>query len=386
MPYDFDTPINRRDTNSLKWNVAPSELPMWVADMDFAAPDVVREALQRKLDTGVYGYQVVPEAFGRAVADWWRTRHGWAVQPDWVIFVTGVVPAVTSCVRRLTHMGDNVAIFTPVYDIFFHSIENSGRHTLACPLVYSGGRYHIDWADLEAKLAHPNTTLMLLCNPHNPTGQVWSPATLMRIGRLCRRYGVTVLSDEIHCDLTLPAVDYVPFASLPHCAANTVVCVSASKAFNLAGLQGAAVIVPDPILRQRVNRALNADEVAEPNAFAIEGTIAALTRGADWLDALRRYLAQNRDTVGDFLAQHAPRVHIVPQQATYLMWLDVSAYCTDSTALCDHIRRTTGLFVTAGGQYAGNGSRFVRLNIACPRVTLLDGLQRLAQGIATYQP
>ena len=384
MNYDFDTPVNRRDTNSLKWDVGPDELPMWVADMDFAAPPAVRAALQAKLDTQVYGYQIVPAAFGRAVATWWRTRHGWAIDPDWVIFSTGVVPAVTSCVRRLTHFGDNVAILTPVYDIFFHSIENSGRHTLASPLVYRNGIYRIDWADLEAKLAHPNTTMMILCNPHNPTGQVWTAAQLTRLGRICRRYGVTVLSDEIHCDLTLPDVNYIPYASLPGCADNTVVCVSASKAFNLAGLQGAAVVVPNPLLRQRINRALNADEVAEPNAFAIEGTVAALEQCADWLDQLRAYLAQNRATVCDFLAQNT-RVSVVNQQATYLMWLDVSAYCTDSAPLCRHIRRTTGLFVTAGGQYAGNGHLFIRLNIACAHSTLLDGLQRLAKGLQTWQ-
>ena len=380
MEFDFDTPVNRRGTHSLKWDVAEGELPMWVADMDWPCAPCVREALQRKLDTGVYGYQIVPAAFGAAVADWWRTRHGWSVDPDSVIFCTGVVPAVTTCVQCLTNVGDNVVLLTPVYDIFFHSVQNMGRHVMAVPLLYDG-RYDVDWAGLERALAHPNTTMMIVCNPHNPTGQVWSREELARMAALCRTHGVTVLSDEIHCDLTMPHVDYVPYGTVD---GGAVVCVSAGKAFNLAGLQGAAVIVQDLHLRRRVERALNAHEVAEPNVLAVEGTVAALTQGGPWLDALRAYLAANRDRVTETLAERLPMVHVVPQQATYLMWLDVSAVAADSGPLCAHIRRRTGLWVTAGGQYAGNGAGFIRLNIACPRALLEDGLRRLVEGIRTF--
>lgn len=383
MKYDFDTPVNRMGTSSLKWNVTPNELPMWVADMDFAAAPPIRQALQAKLDTAVYGYQIIPDAFGQAVAEWWTKRHKWQVDPQWVVFCTGIVPAVTTAVRCLTNVGDNVVVLTPVYDIFFHSIENMGRHVSACPLLYDGHTYDVDWADLEQRLAHPNATMMILCNPHNPTGQVWSAEQLTKVGELCRRHGVTVLSDEIHCDITLPDVNYTPFGITPY-GDSAVICVSASKAFNLAGLQGAAVIVPDCHLRQRVERALNACEVAEPNVLAVEGTVAALTKCADWLDELRVYLAENRKLVHAFLSRHLPLVHAVPQQATYLMWLDVSKITPDSKPLCRHIRRTTGLWVTAGAQYAGNGAGFIRLNIACPRSVLADGLNRLAEGISTY--
>ena len=385
MKYDFDTPVDRRGTDSLKWDTREGELPMWVADMDFAAPPKVIEALQNKLDSQVFGYHIVPDRFARSVAEWWTRRHRWAVNPEWVIFVTGVVPAVTSIVKRLTNVGDDVVIMTPVYDIFFHSIENTGRHVAESPLLYRDGSYLVDWEGLEAQLARPNATLMILCNPHNPTGHVWSKEELSMIGYLCARHGVKVLSDEIHCDLTLPDVRYNPFGEVTGNADDLVVCVSASKAFNLAGLQGAAVIVPNPTLRRVVERGLNADEVAEPNAFAIAGITAAFDHSADWLDELRVYLAQNRLAVEDFLAKELPVLHSVKQEATYLMWLDVSQVTFDADDLCRHIRATTGLWITAGNQYRGDGKGFVRVNIACPRSTLSDGLERLKKGIETYR-
>jgi len=380
--YDFDTPIDRMGTHSLKWDVAEGELPMWVADMDFAVCPEVQAALQAKLDTRVYGYQTVPAAFGEAVAEWWRTRHGWRFAAEDVIFCTGVVPALTHLVCCLSNVGDNVVVFTPVYNIFFSSIENMGRHVYESPLAYDGA-YHIDWADLEGKLAHPNTTLMILCNPHNPTGQVWDKGELERIGQLCRQHGVQLVSDEIHCDLTLPDVRYCPYGSTAY-GGEAVVCVAASKAFNLAALQGAAVVVTEPRLREKVSRALNAHEVAEPNLLAVEGTVAALRYGGRWLDELRRYLADNRRFVEDYLAERLPAVRVVAQRATYLMWLDVAAVAEDSAALCDFLRRTTGLWITAGTQYRGNGSHFVRVNIATQRANVADGMERFVRGVSAY--
>ena len=380
--FDFDTPVSRKNTDSLKWDLRDCRYPLWVADMDFVAAPPVREALAAKLATGVYGYQLVPADFAPAVADWWRTRHGWAVDPSWVIFTTGVVPAVTTLVKCLTNVGDNVVLFTPVYDIFFHSVENTGRRVLECPLSYDGA-YSVDWADLEAKLAHPHTTLMILCNPHNPTGQVWSEKDLTSIGNLCQKHGVTVLSDEIHCDLTLPSVDYCPYGRTPY-GLGAVTCVSASKAFNLAGLQGAAVIVPNLHLRERVERALNACEVAEPNVLAAVGTVAAFRQGAAWLEELRAYLYANRLSLVAYLAEALPEAHVVEQQATYLVWVDMSRLLADTTALCAYLRKECGVWVTAGAQYRGNGASFVRINVACPRASLLDGLRAFVEGTRRY--
>ena len=380
--YDFDTVIDRRNTASLKWDVAPGELPMWVADMDFKAAPEIRDALQRRVAHGVFGYSVVPEAWEAAYIGWWRRRHGFEIEPDWLTFCTGAVPAISSIVRKLTTPNENVLIMTPVYNIFFNSIVNNGCRALECPLTYENGQYGIDFEDLERKLADPQTSLMILCNPHNPVGKLWDRETLARVGELCARYGVTVISDELHCDLTDPGLSYTPFASASEvCREISITCLAPTKAFNIAGLQTAAVMVPNPRLHHKVWRGLNTDEVAEPNAFAIEAAIAAFDKGEGWLDELRAYILGNKRTVADFLQKQLPALRLVPSQATYLLWIDCSAVCDDAEVLTAEIRRKTGLYLSAGGQFGGNGKRFVRMNIACPRSVLMDGLERLKAGI-----
>ena len=333
----------------------------------------------------MFGYQIVPDEWYKAIIKWWRTRHRFKIDKTWLCFATGVVPAVTCSIKRLTNVGDNVVVLTPVYDIFFHSIENTGRHTLECPLVYKYKKYSIDFEDLERKLSDENTTLLILCNPHNPVGKVWSRQELAQIGELCAKYGVTVLSDEIHCDLTEPGTNYVPFASVSEvCKDISVTAISASKAFNIAGLQSAAVFVPNQRLRNTVVHGLNSDEVAEPNAFACEATIAAFNEGGEWLDELREYISQNRKIVGEFLTKNLPKLKLVSQNATYLLWIDCSAVTNDAQKLCDFIREKTGLYLSCGTKYRGNGNYFIRLNVACPKKTLLDGLNRLKQGITQH--
>jgi len=385
MKYNFDGLTERRGTGSLKWDVAEGELPMWVADMDFKTAPEITEALINKLKHGIYGYQTVPDEWYGAITDWWKKRHGFEIKREWLCFCTGVIPAVTSGVKRLTNVGDSVLILTPVYDIFFHSVENTGRHVLESGLKYVGGEYSIDFEDLERKLAEPLTTLMILCNPHNPVGRIWSADELKAIGALCRKYGVTVISDEIHCDLTELGAEYTPFAAASkECADISVTCVSASKAFNLAGLQSAAVFVPNGVLRNKIVRGLNSDEVAEPNVLAVEGTVAAFTQGGTWLDELKKYISANRKTAAEFIKNNLPALHIVNQNATYLLWIDCSEITDDTEALCKFVREYSGLFITAGGQYRGNGASFVRINIACPRERLADGLNRLKKGIDAY--
>ena len=386
MQYDFDKTLNRRQTNSLKWDVAENELPMWVADMDFATAPQISEALSRRVQHGVYGYSVIPDSWYDAIISWWQRRHGFEIDKSWLQFCTGVVPAISCLVQRLTNVGDNVAVLTPVYDIFFHSIENFGRHTLECALVYRNGKYSIDFDALERALEDPLTTMLIFCNPHNPTGTVWSREELAKIGALCKKHGVVVLSDEIHCDLTLPGIDYVPFASVSaDCAENIITCISASKAFNLAGLQSAAVFVPNKHLREVVVRALNSCEIAEPNCFAIDGIVAAFNEGEQWLDELRAYLAENRRIVAEFLHKNLPQVRLVEGQATYLLWIDCAAYTRDSAKLRDFIAQHTGLILSAGSQYRGNGNTFLRMNVACSRERLTDGLNRFATALKAYR-
>lgn len=382
---DFNKVINRRATGSLKWNVGEDELPMWVADMDFPTAPCITDAILRKAQSGVFGYQIVPDGWYDAIINWWQSRHGLTIRKDWLIFTTGVVPAITSCIKRLTNVGDNVVTLTPVYDIFFHSIENTGRHTLECPLLYDGVSYSIDFHDLASKLSHPNTTLMILCNPHNPIGKVWSRQELSEIGKLCAENGVAVISDEIHCDLTEPNTEYVPFASVSAtCRDVSVNAISASKAFSIPGLQSAAVFVANEQLRNIVERGLNSDEVAEPNVFACDAVIAAFNEGGPWLDELRKHIWCNRKLVGDYLAKNLPQLRLIEQNATYLLWIDCSEISDDSGQLCKFIREQTGLYLNCGARYRGNGRYFIRINVACPKATLLDGLNRLKAGIEKY--
>lgn len=389
--YDFDTPVDRRNTDSLKWDVGENELPMWVADMDFRTAPEVTEALKKRLEHGVFGYSVIPDEWYDAIIGWWKDRHGFEMEKNRLIFCTGVVPALSSVVRKLTCVGENVLIQTPVYNIFFNSIVNNGRNVLESPLVYDGRSYSIDFEDLEEKLSCPQTSMMILCNPHNPVGKIWDRDTLARIGELAAKHHVIVVSDEIHCDLTDPGKEYIPFASVSDiCRDNSITCIAPTKAFNLAGLQTAAVYVPNRYLRHKVNRGLNTDEVAEPNAFAAAAVIAAFTEGGKWLDELRDYLYKNKQTVGKFLSDNIPRIKLVPSEATYLLWLDCSAVCRTS-AVCDDsaelqkfLRKETGLYLSDGAQYGQCGKKFLRLNIACPRSVLTDGLERLREGINRF--
>lgn len=385
MKYDFDAINDRRGTYSLKWDVAENELPMWVADMDFRTAPEITDALEKRAQHGIFGYTIIPDEWYDAYINWWRSRHGFEIKREWLVFCTGVVPAISSAVRKLTTPGENVLVQTPVYNIFFNSIRNNGRNILESPLVYENGAYRVDFADLEAKLANPQTSLMLLCNPQNPGGIIWDRETLARIGELCRKYSVTVLADEIHCDLTEPGAEYIPFASVSEdCRMNSVTCIAPTKAFNIAGLQTAAIFAADPTLRHRMNRALNTDEVAEPNAFAVTAAVAAFTKGGEWLDELRQYISEGRRMTADFLAVNLPEVRLVKSSATYLLWLDCSDITDNSRELAEFIRHKTGLYLSAGGSYRGNGAQFLRLNIACPHSVLTDGLERLRQGVYAY--
>lgn len=380
--YNFDEVIDRRNTGSLKWNVGEDELPMWVADMDFPTAPAVTRALERRAAHGIFGYTEWGDAWYDAYLNWWRDRHGFAMEKEWLMFCTGVVPAISSTIRKLTTPAEKVVVQTPVYNIFFNSILNNGRQVLEVPLAFDGTRYEMDFGALERALADPQTTLMLLCNPQNPAGRIWQREELARVGELCRKHHVTVLSDEIHCDLTDPGKEYVPFASVSEdCRENSITCLAPTKSFNIAGLQTSAISVPNEALRHRVNRAINTDEVAEPNAFAIEAAIAAFTEGGEWLDALRDYLYQNKLLARAFLERELSAVKLVPSEATYLLWLDCRALGKESVRLAAELRRRTGLYLSAGSAYGKGGEGFLRMNIACPKATLTDGLARLKAGI-----
>lgn len=385
MKYDFDKVVDRRGTGSLKWDVPERELPMWVADMDFQAAPEIREALRERVEHGVFGYSVLPDAWYDAYQSWWSRKHHWKIEKDWLIFSTGVVPTLSSVVRKLTTVGENVLIQTPVYNIFFNSILNNGRNVLESSLVYDGFEYTMDFEDLERKLALPQTTLMILCNPQNPVGKIWDRETMARVGELCAKHHVVVVSDEIHCDLTDPGTEYVPFASVSEiCKNNSVTCIAPTKAFNIAGLQTSAAVVPNPLLRHKVNRGLNTDEVAEPNVFATVGAIAAFEKGEEWLEELRVYLAENKAFLRNYMQEKLQQIKVVPSNATYLLWLDVSAITGDATELVEFIRKDSGLYLTEGEEYGACGKSFIRWNTACPRSLLIEGLERFESSVRKF--
>ncbi len=384
MNYDFDTVVNRRNSYSYKWDVKTNELPMWVADMDFQTAPEIRKALANRVEHGVFGYGIVPNEWNDAYVQWWKERHDFVMDPEWLIFCTGVVPAISTAVRKLTTPAEKVLIQTPVYNIFFNSILNNGRNVLESSLVYKEDvkQYTIDFEKLEKDLADPQTSLMILCNPHNPVGKIWDRESLARIGELCKKHHVTVVSDEIHCDLTAPGLSYVPFASVSDtCREISISLIAPTKTFNIAGLQTAAVVVPNPVLRHKMWRALNTDEVAEPNAFAIQAAIAAFTKGAKWLDELREYVQENKRIVKAFLEKELPEISLVSMDVTYLLWLDCRAFTDNSEELAQQIREKTGLYLSDGVEYGGDGASFLRMNVACPRTTLLDGLERLKKAL-----
>lgn len=386
MTSDFDELTDRRGTASMKWDVGPDELPLWVADMDFRTAPAITAALQRRAASGIFGYTDVPDEYRQAVVGWWQRRHHLELDPDWLTLTTGTVPAISSLVRTLSDPGDQVVLLTPVYNVFFACVRNSGREVSASPLIQDGtAGWGVDWADLERRLAEPTARLLIWCNPHNPTGTLWDAPTMRRVAELCARHEVRVISDEVHGDLTLPGHRYTPFASVSALARSlSVSCLAPTKAFNVAGLQTACTVVPDPDLRSRVRAGFNRDEIAEPNAFAVDATIAAFTGGEAWLDDLRGYLAENK-------RRAVARINEIPglsaelSPATYLVWIDARELGRSSTELVERIRAATGLVLSDGAAFDPAAADHLRMNVACPRVRLDDALDRLAAGVASVR-
>lgn len=383
--YNFDEIVNRRDTWSEKWNVADNELPMWVADMDFKTAPEIREAFLRRLTVGAYGYTCIPEAWYDAYIGWWERRHHLTMTREELIFSTGVVPTISSIVRKLTTPGEKVLIQTPVYNVFYNSILNNGAHVVESPLLLTEDRYSMDFEDLERKLADPQTVLMLLCNPHNPVGRIWSAEELSKVGELCSKYHVTVVSDEIHCDLTDPDKEYVPFASVSETCRNiSITAVAPSKTFNLAGMQSSAVFVPDEVLRHKVWRGLNTDECGEPNFMAVTAAVAAFNEGEDWLLELQNYIRANKDFAIEYVEKNIPELHVIPSEATYLIWVDCRKLTQGHTDFASFVRKSTGLYISCGAQYGDAGKGFIRINLATPRERVEDGMRRLSLAVTEY--
>lgn len=376
--FDFDRIIPRRGTGSYKWDSAPGDdvLPMWVADMDFMTAPCVVDALRRRVEHGIFGYTRVPDEYYDAVVGWFARRHGWHFTREMIMYTSGVVPALSAIIKALTHPGDKVIVQTPVYNCFFSSIRNNGCIISENPLILNDRRYTIDYADLELKASDPSAKLLLLCNPHNPAGRVWSRDELLRIDEICRRHGVVVVADEIHCELVFPGFKYTPFASLsPEAFANTITCCSPSKAFNTAGLQIANIITPSASFRAAIDRAININEVCDVNPFGVVGLIAAYNEGEAWLQALISYLYENYLALIDFFDTNLPSLPVTRMEGTYLVWVDCRSLGLTSEALEERLLESERLWLNAGTMYGTDG--FMRINIACPRAVMFEGLHRL---------
>lgn len=376
-PFD-DTP-QRRGSGSYKWDSAASAdvIPLWVADMDFRTAPVVVEALRRRVDHGVFGYTLVGEDYYEALRSWFAGRHGYAVDTSRVIYTSGVVPAISAVIQGLCRPGDGVIVQTPVYNCFFSSIRNNGCRTVESPLIDTGMGYEIDFDDLERRAAAEGAAMILLCNPHNPGGRVWTREELEKIDDISTRHGLFVVSDEIHCELTFPGQKYIPYSTLGENArSHSVSCVSPSKAFNTAGLQIANIVTHDPVVAARIDRAINDNEVCDVNPFGVVGLIAAYNDGEPWLDALKGYLYENYAYLCGFFAENLPAFRVMPMQATYLAWIDCSGSGMTGDEVARRLLDETGLMVSAGTTYGKAGTNFVRLNFACQRTVLADALER----------
>lgn len=381
MDYNFDEIIPRRGTGSYKWDSAPADdvIPMWVADMDFRTAPPVIDALRRRVEHGVFGYVKVPDAYYDAVISWFSRRHGWHIERDWILYTSGVVPAVSVVVKAMCEPGDRVILQTPVYNCFFSSVRNNGCEVLENTLINDGGRYRMDYDDLERKAADPKAKLLVLCNPHNPAGRVWTAEELERMNDICLRHGVRVLSDEIHCELTYNGNRYTPFAAVSdRCLNNAIVANSPSKSFNTAGLQIANIITNDADLRARIDRAININEVCDVNPFGVEGLIAAYNEGEPWLDALCTYLWDNYKALLGFFAERLPKLRVTPLEGTYLVWVDCRCLGVTSDELTRRLADEGRVMVNSGTMYGADGEGFIRINIACPRSRMMQGLERIA--------
>ena len=386
MIYDFDEIVERRGTGCVKWDeeapcqggcrIPPEEvIPLWVADMDFRAAPAILEAVRKRAEHGVFGYNIVPESYYEAVISWFHRRHQWSIQRQSILYTTAVVPAMSCVIKASTMPGEKVLILSPAYNCFFSSIKNNGCEVLESPLQVSGDSFEVDWNDFELKCADEKTTLFLLCNPHNPSGRVWTREELTKMNDICRKHSVMVASDEIHCELVMPGYTFVPFGTITE---DCVVMNSPSKNFNTAGLQIANIICPQPSWRRRIDRAININEVCDVNPFGIVALQAAYNESEDWIDQLNKYLLCNYQLLCDYVAEHIPSWRVCRLEGTYLPWVDVSAMGIPVEELCDRLLTQGRVRVNPGTMYGPEtGKGYIRLNIACPRSVLKEGLERI---------
>lgn len=388
VQYDFDQHIDRRNTNSLKYDFAvergrPADvLPLWVADMDFRAPEPVLDALRKSVEHGIFGYSDVKGGYYDTVSNWFQSRFQWQTRPEWLVKTPGVVFALAMAVRALTQPGDSVLIQPPVYYPFFSVVRDNGRNIVENELLYRDGKYAIDFEDFERRIVEEDVKLFLLCSPHNPVGRVWSLEELRRLGGICRRHGVYVVSDEIHCDFAFPEHPHHIFLeAAPELAEQAIVCTAPSKTFNLAGLQVSNIWIPNGDVRKRFTKEMARCGYSQLNTLGLAASQAAYTGGGEWLEQCRAYLRGNLDFLREFLAARVPQIRLVEPEGTYFAWLDCSGLDLCRRDLNDLIVKRAKLWLDAGHIFGQSAGQFQRIVLACPRATLRQALEQLERAV-----
>ena len=385
MTFDFDQIIDRSGTDSYKWDNAggPDVISLWVADMDFKAAPCILEALERRVEHGIFGYVNVPEEFYNAFIRWFDERHGFKMEREWMLYSTGVVPTLSAIIQALTLPGDQVVMLTPVYNCFFSSVRNSGCEGVSVPLVHNKatGSYAIDFDALETALSGERARLLLFCNPHNPAGRVWRHNELERVGQLALKHGVKVISDEIHNEIVMPGYRYTPMAAVsPEICHNTITCISPTKSWNIAGLKISCVVTDNDEWRERIDRAININEICDVGPFGVDAAQAAYSpQGAEWIEQLCKYLRGNFQLLNDFFKANFPQWIVTPLEGSYLVWVDISSTGMTGDEIARLLVDKARVKVNPGSMYGNDGERFIRINIALPRVRLEEALRRMAR-------
>lgn len=386
MGYDFNKVVQRRGTKTVKWDLAKEDvIPMWVADMDFEVAEPIVNAIEKRAKHPVYGYTNTDDSYYDSIKQWVKKRHGWEIEKEWIQYSPGVVPAVNMLIRAFTQPGDKVILQVPVYHPFFKAVTNNGCEIVENSLIYKDGKYKMDFEDLENKLSDSKVKVLVLCSPHNPVGRVWTKEELKRLGDLCIKNNVIVISDEIHSDLIYKAYKHTPFGAIgKEFEENCAVCIAPSKTFNLAGLQTSSVIIPNEKLRNKFASVLEVNGIFGPNVFGIEASEAAYRYGEDWLDELIDYLQGNLDFLIDYVEENMPKVKTIRPEGTYLVWLDFSEICSDAETLHNFLLNKGKVWFDEGYIFGKGGHGFERVNIACRREVLEEGLRRIADALKEF--
>lgn len=378
--YNFDDVIERRGSGCVKWDEATEDvIPLWVADMDFAVAPAIQEAVRTRAEHPIFGYTLVQENYYEAIISWFERRHQWTIAREHILYTTGVIPAMSVAIKALTLPGEKVLILSPDYNCFFSSVKNNGCEVVENVLRIHDDtkRFEVDWEDFETKCADEKCTVFLLCNPHNPTGRVWTREELQHMADICHHHQVRIISDEIHCELVMPGHHFCPMGLVDETA---IILNSPSKSFNIAGLQTANIICTDATTRRRLDRVININEVCDLNPFGPAALIAAYNESEHWIDELNNYLWSNYTILCDFINKNLPQWKVMPLEGTYLAWVDVSACCDNVAAYCDTIMQKCKVWLNPGSMYGPtSGEGYLRINLACPKQTLQEALKRLTK-------